>query len=125
MRKQYHPLRSGGRLLVWDVDRLVRLTEKLPIKSIPLEDIWELDEIRWFSAQGEPPTCRAILEHMRLVVDADVALPIILGSDGRVMDGMHRILKVALEGGSEIKAKQFHVDPEPDYVDIDRDDLPY
>jgi hypothetical protein len=125
MRKQYHPLRSEGRLLVWDVDRLVQLAEKLPTKSIPLEEIWELDEIRWFDSERELPTCRAILEHIRLVVDSDAAFPIILGSDGRVMDGMHRILKVALEGGSEIKAKQFDVDPEPDYLDVDLDDLPY
>ena len=41
------------------------------------------------------------------------------------MDGMHRILKVALEGGSEVEAKRFVVDPEPDYVGVSLDDLPY
>jgi len=41
------------------------------------------------------------------------------------MDGMHRILKVALEGGTEIEAKQFAVDPEPDFVGVSLDDLPY
>jgi hypothetical protein len=97
----------------------------LPTKLTPLEEIWELDENRWFNSESEPPTCRAILEHLRLVMDADAAFPIILGSDGRVMDGMHRILKVALEGGSKIKAKKFDVDPEPDYVDVDLNELPY
>ncbi len=41
------------------------------------------------------------------------------------MDGMHRILKVALEGGSEVEAKRFVVDPEPNYVGVSLDDLPY
>ena len=62
---------------------------------------------------------------MRLVMDANPSYPILLGEDGRVMDGMHRILKVALEGGAEIEAKQFAVDPEPDFVGVSLDDLPY
>ena len=62
---------------------------------------------------------------MRLVLEADATFPILLGSDGRVMDGMHRVLKVALEGGSEIPAKQFTVDPEPDHIGVRLEDLPY
>lgn len=62
---------------------------------------------------------------MRLVLEADPSYPILLGADGRVMDGMHRVLKVALEGGNEIRAKQFEVDPEPDYRNVNLDDLPY
>ena len=90
-----------------------------------MKEIWELDENRWFDDEKEPPTCRAVLEHLRLVLEADESFPILLGSDGRVMDGMHRVLKVALKGGSEIEAKQFVVDPEPDYVGVNLDDLPY
>ena len=125
MRKQYHPIPSENGLRVWDVDRLVRLSAELPLRRVPLNEIWELDEIRWFDDDKEPPTCRAVLEHMRLVLESDVSLPILLGSDGRVMDGMHRVLKVALKGGSEIEAKQFVVDPEPDYIGVSLDDLPY
>jgi len=91
---------------------------------VPLSAIWELDEVRWFNEE-EPPTCRALLDHIRLVLDADTAFPILLGSDGRIMDGMHRVLKVALEGGSEIAAKQFNIDPEPDYIDVHLEDPPY
>jgi hypothetical protein len=125
MRKQYHPMPSEDGLRVWDVDRLVRLSEELPCRRVPLREIWELDEVRWFDPEGERPTCRAVLEHMRLVLAADTSFPVLLGSDGRVMDGMHRILKVALEGGAEIEAKQFALDPEPDYVGVGLDDLPY
>jgi hypothetical protein len=125
MRKQYHPLPSEDGLRVWDVDRLVMLSAGLPERWIPLSEIWELDEVRWFDGEKELPTCRAMLDHMQLVLKADTSFPILLGSDGRVMDGMHRVLKVALDGGSEIAAKQFAVDPEPDYVGVSLDDLPY
>ncbi len=125
MRKQYHPMPSEEGLRVWDVDRLVQLSAELPLRRVPLSEIWELDEVRWFDHDKEPRTCRAVLEHMRLVLESDTLFPILLGCDGRVMDGMHRILKVALEGGSEVEAKQFVVDPEPDYVGVSLDDLPY
>jgi hypothetical protein len=50
---------------------------------------------------------------------------VILSSDGRVMDGMHRIAKAAMEGAESISAKKLVIDPEPDYVGIESDELPY
>jgi hypothetical protein len=125
MRKQYHPVPSDGGLRIWDVDRLLRLAANLPERWVPLAEISELDEVRCFDGEKDLPTCRAVLDHMRLVQQADISFPILLGSDGRVMDGMHRVLKVALQGGSEIAVKRFPVDPEPDYVGISLGDLPY
>lgn len=125
MRKQYHPVPSEDGLRIWDVDRLVELARNLLVEEVPLSEIWELDEVRWFVDERSPPTCRAVLEHMRLVMDADPAYPILLGQDGRVMDGMHRVLRVALEGGDRIAAKRFSQDPEPDYVGVELEDLPY
>lgn len=125
MRKQYHHVPSEDGLRIWDVDRLVELARNLPVEEVPLSEIWELDEVRWFVDERHSPTCRAVLEHMRLVMDADPAYPILLGQDGRVMDGMHRVLRVALEGGDRIAAKRFSQDPEPDYVGVDLEDLPY
>ncbi len=125
MRKQYHPLPSEEGLRVWDVDRLIELAEELPVELVRVNEIWELDEVRWFVEEQHPPTCRAVLEHMRLVLEADPSYPILLGEDGRVMDGMHRILKVALEGRDTIPAKRFERDPEPDYIGVELDELPY
>ncbi len=125
MRQQYHPRRVGDDVLIWDVNRLVELAAELPVQQVPLDSIWEIDEVRWFVEEKYPPTCRALLEHMRQVLEADTSYPILLGEDGRVMDGMHRVLKVALENGSEIAAKRFEVDPEPDYLNVALDDLPY
>jgi hypothetical protein len=58
-------------------------------------------------------------------MDADTSYPILLGSDRRVMDGMHRILKVALSGGTQILAKRFNPDPDPDCIGVSLNDLPY
>lgn len=57
--------------------------------------------------------------------EADLAYPIILSSDGRAIDGMHRVAKAAMKGRSSIAARRFEVDPEPDHVGTDPDDLPY
>ena len=41
------------------------------------------------------------------------------------MDGMHRVCKAALLNRSTIEAVQFAADPEPDYIGVDPDQLPY
>jgi hypothetical protein len=62
---------------------------------------------------------------MRLVRDVDPAHPVILGSDGRVMDGMHRIARAVLEGRTTIRAVRFPADPEPDVRNCHPGDLSY
>lgn len=124
MRKQYHSRPSEKGQLVWDVDHLVALSRDLPRVEVPLSAIQELDEIFWFDA-GTRPTCRAVMEHARLIEATDLRYPIILCSKGRVMDGMHRVAKAAMLGHSTISAVQFMVDPEPDYIDVPLDALSY
>ena len=41
------------------------------------------------------------------------------------MDGMHRVAKAFIAGHEYIDAVQFTEDPEPDYIDVDLDTLPY
>jgi len=41
------------------------------------------------------------------------------------MDGMHRICKALLQGQNDIEAVRFDHDPEPDYIGVDPDELPY
>ena len=105
------------------MDRLVELTSHLARKRIPLRTIRELDE-DW-SGEDERPTWRAMLEHVRLMEEADLSYPIILSATGAVMDGMHRIAKATLQGRHEIEAVQFDEDPPPDHVGRGPNDLPY
>jgi hypothetical protein len=124
LRKQYHFRPSSHGFRAWSVERLATLARSPPVQEVALEDISEIDEPYWFSSEGEP-TCREIAEHARLIDEADLAWPIILSSNKRVMDGMHRVLKALNLGQSTIRAVIFEVDPEPDYVDVQPDDLPY
>src|SRR5262245_26636006 len=120
MRKQYHFRPGEAGLKAWDVDRLVALTRHLEPELVPVASISELDEPYW----GEM-TSREVAEHARLIGECDLSFPIILSSDGRIMDGMHRVLKALSQGESHIKAVRFRVDPEPDYVGVKPEDLPY
>ena len=56
---------------------------------------------------------------------SDLAFPINLSSDGRIMDGMHRVCKALFENRTEIEAVRFVRDPAPDNIGVDPDDLPY
>jgi hypothetical protein len=123
LRKQYYFRPSSRGLLAWDVDRLIQLSEHVPRKPVALDDIREIDE-DWFG-EDERPTWRAMLEHVRLMEEADLSFPIILSANGDVMDGMHRVAKAVLEGRSAIDAVQFAEDPEPDHVGLGPNDLPY
>ena len=55
---------------------------------------------------------------------ADLSYPVILGHDGRVLDGMHRIARALLGGVAEIRAVRFPHPLEPDYRDVQPDQLP-
>lgn len=125
MRKQYHFRPSERGLLAWDVDRLVALTKNFPRIQVPLTAIRELDEPYWFGAGNRDATCRTVVQHAQFIAEADLGFPIILSSDGRVMDGMHRVGKALLAGMASIEAVQFQNDPEPDYVGVAPEELPY
>jgi len=125
LRRQYHFMPSERGTLAWDVHRLIRLSSRLPRKRIALADIRELDQVYWFDDRDHKATCRAVLEHLRLIEATDLSFPIILGADGRVMDGMHRVAKALLQGEREIEAVQFESDPEPDHVGRRPSELPY
>lgn len=123
MRKQYHFRPSPNGYFAWDVDRLVELTKGFDIIEVDVESIKELDENYWFD--DNKPTCRDVILHTRLIREADFEYPIILSADGRLMDGMHRVGKALLEGNKTIKAVRFEETPEPDYIDVKPDELPY
>lgn len=124
MRKQYHFRPGADGLDAWDVDRLIELSAALPEEQVPVDAFWELDTAYWFDG-SEPVTVRAVIDHVRLIQDVDTSYPVILGPDGRVMDGMHRVARAILDGRATIPAVRFPELPEPDVRDCRPDDLPY
>jgi len=124
VRKQYN-FRPGERGLdAWDVDNLIRASADLPVTEVALDAIADVDTDHWFKF-GPAPTVRRIVDHVRLIQEVDLSYPIILGSDGRVMDGMHRIARAILDGQTSIRAVRFVIEPEPDFQDCSPDALPY
>ena len=124
MRKQYHFWPGEHGLDAWDVDRLIELTRGLRSEQVELTDIEEIDSVYWFDDR-ERPTVRKVVEHSLLIQQVDTSHPIILGFDGRVMDGMHRVARALQEGRSTIAAVRLDVLPEPDYRNCQPDELPY
>ena len=109
VRQQHHFSIDG-----WDVSRLIELVKDLPVTTIPIPD-QEVDTVYWFDDAQNRPTVRKVIHHIELIEAADLSYPIILGADGRIMDGMHRIAKALLRGRHTIEAVRFEADPEPDF----------
>ncbi|HEX8249131.1 MAG TPA: hypothetical protein VF599_13220 [Pyrinomonadaceae bacterium] len=112
--QKHSRLTANGRY-VWFTERLWRLAENLPVKTVGIESIAEFDLNCWFGAD-KPPTCRAVAAHARRIYEADLSYPIILSAEGFLMDGGHRLAKAWLLDLKEIQAVQFEIDPEPDRV---------
>lgn len=124
MRQQYHLRKVDGHLYIWDVNKIVKSLEGQEPKEIVLESIKELDEAYWFE-KGDLVTGRDFVNHMKLVNEASLDYPIILCAEGRLMDGMHRIIKALLLNQKSIYAIQLEAPLAPDYVDVDLEQLPY
>ncbi|MDQ1551768.1 MAG: hypothetical protein QOD50_1190 [Actinomycetota bacterium] len=124
MRKQYHFWPGANGLDAWDIDRLVELSRDFPIADVAISTIGDVDTVYWFD-ETEAPTVRSVVEHIRLIEEVDVKYAIILGPDGQVMDGMHRVARAMLEGRTTIRAVRFELLPEPDYRDCRPSELPY
>ena len=124
VRKQYTFRPSANGLDAWDVDNLIVASASLPVKEVAIESIADVDTDFWFKF-GPTATVRRIIDHVRLMQEVDLSYPIILGSDGRVMDGMHRIARAILDGLLTVKAVQFADEPDPDYRDCSPEELPY
>ena len=115
-KRTFYDTGPNGETLVYNVERLWLLAEKLPVQSIALSQVEsELDyPYQWFKTKKPSP--REVAKHARLIYEADLSYPIILSAHGLVMDGLHRIAKSWLLGHSEIKAVQFPNDLVPDHV---------
>jgi hypothetical protein len=104
-----------GRIGEWDQWHLIELAEHLPIIQVPLNSIRELDSYMWCGGPRKvTATVREIACHAPRIMAADLSYPIILSSDGSVMDGLHRVARAHALECSHISARQFVVDPEPD-----------
>lgn len=126
LHQQYHFRPAAQGRLSWDVLKLIELSKDFPVFEKPVCDIVELSENYWFGFMpGLEATCQDIIQHAKQIYEADLSYPIILCSEGRVMDGMHRVCKAKLNGHSTIFAVQFTSPIAPDNIGKLPDELYY
>jgi len=106
----------NGKRLIWITKRLWHLSHGLPVFEYRVADFKGLDIDCWYG-HVNTPTIRSVLEHMERIESADLGYPIILSSDGIVMDGVHRICKAMIRGFSTVPAVQFIENPLPDLME--------
>lgn len=101
----------------WHIETVWDAAKGLPVEQVQIDAIGEIDEDCWFLFTT--PTVREVVEHARRMSEADLAIPVILASDGRVLDGMHRIAKALLDRQVSVPAQRLPSDPEPDWLRTD------
>jgi hypothetical protein len=88
----------------WDVTRLIELSKDLPVQRMPLSGML-LDQC------VEELPLPAFARKMRRVMEADLYYPIILGKNGCIFDGHHRVMKALYLGKTYIRFVRFDEDP--------------
>jgi len=87
---------------IYNINALIKISEHLPIEqfdlsSISLDDtkfiIWKLDNVR------------DIVTHYKRIRTSDLSKPILIRSDGIVIDGHHRIIKGIADGIEYLPSK--------------------
>ncbi|MEF3309978.1 GNAT family N-acetyltransferase [Paenibacillus sp. GYB004] len=116
--KHKHSRMINGRRHVWDVEKLWKRSENLPVVKIRVDSIQELDQDCWFGyGSTSVPTIRNVAKHCKRIVEADMSYPIIVTADGLLVDGGHRLAKALLNGQTEIDAVFLDALPDADFIE--------
>ena len=125
MRRQYHSRNTAQGNYVWDIHRLIELSRELPVIEVSVSQILENENAFWSQGPSRMLSVKDVALHAKLINETDLKYPIILCSDGRLMDGMHRVCKAWIVGERYIKAVQFSQTPGPDHINANLDELSY
>ena len=97
----------------WSAPYLYRIAKerKLRIESITLRHL-DLSRFPW--SNGSITSIDDYLYHAVRIRNTDISISVIIGWDGYIMDGWHRLVKAVLENKKTIKAYRFekYVEPE-------------
>lgn len=109
-------LKRGEKKYYWLVEGLIEKSVGLSVFEADVGELLaKIGSGTWFG-KDEKVTIQLVLNHIDRALKADLSCPIILASDGKVMDGSHRIMGAYIKGIKTLKAVTFEIDPEPDYV---------
>ena len=97
---------------VYKEESLIKAAKDLPITKYRIDaEALSEESLNW-----QLKNFRDYLAHYKRVTEADLSQPIILRSDGYIMDGWHRIIKALYKGLKSLPAKKFIINPEPDSI---------
>lgn len=104
---------DGNPLRYWYIDDLIEQSRDLPVIQVNIHELDELDRVAWYgdSAHHGRLTIRQVADHIKRIQDADLAHPIILSADGKLLDGFHRVAKAYQLDIDTLPAKRFASDP--------------
>ena len=86
------------------------------VKDLPITTFNLSADILDQSLHWKLNNVRDYVTHFSRVSNTDLSVPIILRSDGVIMDGWHRIIKALFEGNFTLPAQKFTIDPEPAFI---------
>lgn len=101
--------RDGNR---YSVARLLDDSKDLPIFDAPLAALDLEGCYVWRDC-----TLHGAAYHLRRAMKADLSVPILLGWNGSIVDGRHRIVKALMQGKRTIPARRMTWKPEPDHTE--------
>lgn len=67
LRQQYHFRKYEEDVLIWDVNKIITLSKNLEPREIKLDTIKEFDTQYWYELGGAKPTCKNVVEHIKLI----------------------------------------------------------
>jgi hypothetical protein len=105
---------DGDEERFWFVETLWAAARAVPAEEVPLDALpWRADGCH---VLGTPPTWGALADHCARAMSAEPRFPVVVGPDGEVMDGMHRLVRAAVEGRETVSIARLPAAPPPDRV---------
>lgn len=106
---------DGNSLRYWYIDDLIEQSRDLPVIEVNIHDLGELDRVAWYGNDTHHGrlTVRQVVDHIKRIQEADLAAPIILSADGKLLDGFHRVAKAYYLEIDTLPAKRLVTDPTP------------
>ena len=106
-RQNMFAMENGKQVYRWDVRTLWNSSTKFPIESCPIESITSIDVLMWKTRKNQKFCVEELAHHLRKFLKVDTSFPILLFSDGSLIDGAHRIARAMSNGEETVKVRRF------------------
>ena len=108
---------------VWQIEDLWNAVEGMPVHHMPVELFVEQLQGTCWTQGDETVTPNWVLSHTRRILGADLEYPMIIDSEGIILDGIHRLCKAVIEGRETVAVQRIVLMPDPSLAVIE-DDFP-